>query len=335
MKHRSDLAPTQPTRPSEGGKLYLPDEDQAGRAPDQVDAFQQLPPRPTPPTPHYLRPRRRRLGCGPCGCSTLIFGLLFFAGILAIYLLAPLRTNVLFLGIDYAPPGSSVARSDTIILARFNPAGPYVGLLSIPRDLWVDIPGVGANRINTAHFYAEARQPGLGPVAARETVELNFNLDVHYYARLRFESVREIVDALGGVVVDFPQPMAGYPAGRHHLTGSKALAFARHRLGSDDFFRMQRGQLLLKAIFRQMMQPESWRRLPRVALVAWRAVETDIPAWQWPRLAITILRVGPEGIDNRSLTREMVIPYTTDLGASVLLPNWERINPVIWDMFGR
>ncbi|MGW8252006.1 MAG: LCP family protein, partial [Anaerolineales bacterium] len=81
---------------------------------------------------------------------------------LALYFFAPLRTRLLVLGIDYAPPGSIVGRSDTIILMSINPLQPRVAMLSIPRDLWLPIPGIGENRINTAHFFAEAEVPGTG-----------------------------------------------------------------------------------------------------------------------------------------------------------------------------
>ena len=63
---------------------------------------------------------------------------------------------------------------DTIILTTFNPWKPNVGMLSIPRDLWVNIPGVGENRINTAHFFAEANDPGSGPSATMDTIEAEF-----------------------------------------------------------------------------------------------------------------------------------------------------------------
>ena len=73
-----------------------------------------------------------------------------------------MRTNILLLGLDRAEAGSDAARTDTIILTTFVPHRLYLGMLSIPRDLWVTIPGVGENRINTAHFYAEAARPGRG-----------------------------------------------------------------------------------------------------------------------------------------------------------------------------
>jgi LCP family protein required for cell wall assembly len=280
-----------------------------------------------------MRPRRRRIGCG-CGP---FFGGLLIAVILVfvVYAFAPIRTNLLVLGIDYAPPGSAVSRSDTIILATIIPTEPYVAALSIPRDLWVTIPSMGENRINTAHFFAEGQQAGSGPFATMETIRQNFGVDVGYYLRLRFEAVRGIVNAMGGVDIVLDKPLAGYAPGKYHLTGNKALAFARHRLGADDFFRMEQGQLLVKAILRQMLHPKSWPRIPLIMAALAKDVDTNIPWWQWPRLGIAILRAGPDGIDNRTIKREMTTPYTTEQGANVLLPDWSQISPLIKEMFGQ
>lgn len=294
-------------------------------------------PEPPPPPMEWMRPRRRSgcggLGCGGPGCGTLIVLGALLALLLGVYFLAPGDTTVLVLGMDYAPWYTSVARTDTLILASFSPSRPDVGTLSIPRDLWVNIPGQGENRINTAHFFAEAAAGGSGPQAALDTVQANFGVRVRYYVRIRFESVREIVNAMGGVDIDLPRDMAGYPAGRHHLTGNKALAFVRSRAGSDDFFRMQQGQLLIRAMLQQMLQPASWLRLPAVAAASLQAVDTNLPGWLWPRLGLALLRVGPRGIRTLSIDREDVTPYITNQGASVLLPNWERIQLRLTELF--
>jgi LCP family protein required for cell wall assembly len=197
------------------------------------------------------------------------------------------------------------------------------------------VPGFGEDRINTAHFYAEAQQPGSGPEAALLTVRQNFGIDVDHYVRIRFEGFREVVDALGGVDIELTEPMAGYPPGKHHLTGRKALAFVRNRQGSDDFFRMQQGQFLLKEVFKDILNPLNWARLPAVILAITRSVDTNLPIWTWPRLGLTLLRAGPDGIDNRTINREMTTPFFTEQGANVLLPNWALINPILLEMFGQ
>jgi LCP family protein required for cell wall assembly len=251
------------------------------------------------------------------------------------YFFLPVRTNILLLGIDYADFESYVARSDTIILTTIVPLKPYVGMLSIPRDLWVTIPGFGENRINTAHFYAEAQQPGSGPIKLIETIDLNFGIKPEYYARIRFDGFREIVDALDGIEIYLPRPMAGYPAGTHHLTGNKALAFVRNREWSDDFSRMEQAQFMLSTLMRNMLRPGSWQNTPAVYRAVRDSIDTNVPLWFWPRLILAVFRAGPQGIDNHVISRQMVTPFVTSGGAYVLAPNWQMINNLLEEMFSK
>ena len=133
-----------------------------------------------------LRPPRhvRRLNHGCCilwAALALLLGLVVMLP-LAAYLLTPTPTSTfLILGIDRPPQGTNTSRTDTIILVKVAPTTPTVRMLSIPRDLWVQIPGVGENRINTAHFFAEANQPGSGPAATALTVQEDFGIPVQSY----------------------------------------------------------------------------------------------------------------------------------------------------------
>jgi hypothetical protein len=81
--------------------------------------------------------------------------------------------------------------------------------------------------------------------------------------------------------------------------------------------------------------PESWARLPGFLYSAFQAVDTNIPVWQIPRLAFALVRVPFFGIDSRVISREMVFPFQTSGGAQVLAPNWDAINPILLEMFGR
>ncbi len=245
------------------------------------------------------------------------------------------RNNVLVLGLDSREAGSDLGRSDTMILTTFIPREPYLGMLSIPRDLWVNIPEYGENRINTAHFFAEAATPGSGPEAAMRTVNQNFGVDVHHYIRIRFDGFLDLVELIEGVQIDLPVAMSGYPAGTHDLNGEQALAFVRDRDGSDDFYRMQRSQIFLKALWNRMLEPAIWRRFPDIIPLVFEMVDTDLPLIKWGFLGVTMLRTGQDGIDSRVITREMTHPFTTAGGAQVLGPNWEAINPVLIKMFGQ
>jgi len=91
---------------------------------------------------------------------------------------------------------------------------------------------------------------------------------------------------------------------------------------------------MLRSITVQMLSPVSWPRLPFVFQAGISSVDTNLPFWQWPRLGFAFLRAAVTGsLDSRTIRREMTIPYTTDGGASVLLPNWDVIHPYVQEMF--
>jgi LCP family protein required for cell wall assembly len=282
----------------------------------RLDRFK--PVRPAPARKH----RKRRL-----------WPWLFFALLLA-YFLAPLRINILLLGTDDSPERGAVGRTDTIILTTIFPTRPYVGMLSIPRDLWVNVPEVGEQRINTAYFFAETSETGAGPRAAVQTIRENFGLPVHYYALIHMYGLVGAVDALGGVDIRLDSPMGGWEAGNYHVNGTQALEFVRERSSSDDFSRMKRTQIMMLSLASRALQPDSWTRLPGFLYSALQAVDTNIPVWQIPRLAFALMRVPFFGIDSRVLAREMVFPFQTSGGAQVLAPNWDAINPILLEMFG-
>jgi len=263
------------------------------------------------------------------------FWLLSFLALVLVYFIAPLRTNILLLGTDDSPERGAVGRTDTIILTTIVPLRPYVGMLSIPRDLWVTIPDVGKQRINTAYFFAEANQPGSGARATMQTIRDNFGVPVHYYAVIHMYGLSSAVDALGGVDIYLDESTGGLPAGTHHLNGLDALAFARERGSSDDFSRMQRAQILISAGFIKALRPSNWRALPQFIFSLLQVINTNIPLWQLPRLLFALLRSVFFGVDSQTITRDMVTPFQTAAGAQVLAPNWEVINPLLKDMFGK
>ena len=285
--------------------------------------------------PHLSSRGRAFRGVLRTGC--LVFSVIFTCLLVlaSVYLLMPFRTNLLVLGIDRTPEGTSLGRSDTNILITVKPLRPYVGLLSIPRDLWVTIPGVGENRINTAHYFAEGQEPGSGPYAALNTIENNFGVHVEHFLRIRFDGIVDLVDAMGGLNIELLNSMAGLPPGEHHLSGEQSLAFVRDRQGTDDFFRMQQGQFFVTEIIGQLIQPKNWPRIPAVVVAINDSIDTNLPLWVWPRLAFAMLRSGTSGIDYQVIGRDMVSSTTTTEGAQVLIPDWSLINPLVDGIFGQ
>lgn len=284
------------------------------------------------PSQRRENPNNSKVNC--CGCIPII-AIIFLSFIcFGIYFIIPSQTKVLIIGLDYSEPENSISRSDTIIVSSFNPLKPYIGMLSIPRDLWVAIPNIGENRINTAHFFAESQQKDSGPLLLQQTIESNFGIDLDYYVRIKFDGFRDLVDAFGGVDIQLDKPMAGYSVGEYHLTGRKALAFVRHRQNTDDFYRMENGQFMIKELLRNMQKPKNWIKLPATYSSFKGSIDSTIPLWIYPKLLFTLLRTGVDGINNKTITREMVIPYTTPQGASVLLPDWDKINLIVKDTIG-
>lgn len=305
--------------------------------------------------PPYSIPRtaKRRASCLPPLIAVLVVFFCILGGpIAAGYLFLPWaaalpRTNILVLGLDRRPSEGYVVRSDTMMLVTVYPPGPRVALLSIPRDLYVAVPGHGESRINTAHFWGENAAPGGGPALAMETVAQNLGVPVHRYVRVDFAAFRAIVDAIGGIdivveqpIVDDAYPTDDYgvthieiPAGPQHMDGETALRYARSRHGSSDFERAERQQQIFIALARRLLDPAAWPRLPLVYAAVVDHVDTNLTFWDLLLLAPTCLRVGAEGIERYAITREMTEPLTTDSGAAVLLPRWEAIRPLIQDLF--
>jgi LCP family protein required for cell wall assembly len=272
------------------------------------------------------KPRRISGGCA----RAVIFA--FIA--LAAYFFTPLPNNLLILGIDRTPEGTDLGRSDTIILVSARPLAGRMEMLSIPRDLWVPIPGYYESRINAAHAFGEGAAPGGGPQLALQTVRENFDVNVNRYLRIRLAGFADVIDALGGVDITLDAPASGYPAGTHHLDGTQALAFVRDRTG-DDFFRMAHGQLFIVSMGKKMLNPLTWFRIPGALIALNRAVDTNLPFWLWPRVGFVFMRaILFDGFDTRTLPREAVTPWLTVEGAQVLLPNWDLIRPLVREMFG-
>jgi LCP family protein required for cell wall assembly len=289
---------------------------------------------------------RRGFNTGFIGAA-LVSGALIVAWLV---LFPPLgRLNILLLGVDRRPEETFASRTDTMILTTLSAPDNYIGLLSIPRDLWVALPNGTENRINTAHFLAEAFKPDTGPAAAMQTVRSNFGVTVDRYVRVDFNGFVRIVDSVGGIELDIPRPLIDdeYPtadygvqqvefaAGRQWLDGERALQYARIRHGSSDLQRAERQAAVIQAFAARLAQPGAWVRFPALLAAVQESISTDVSLTDLIRMAPTLLRVGPGGLDQRVIDADMVQPFQTQSGASVLAPRWDRINPVLLEMFGQ
>ena len=262
------------------------------------------------------------------------------------------RINILILGIDRRQGERGPCRTDTMIVVTVDPQQGTAGLFSIPRDLWVPIPGYGENRINTANFLGDLKNyPGGGPALAKKTVSYNFGIPVHYYVRINFEGFKRIVDTIGGVDIyvekeirddQYPDEHYGYdplyiPAGLIHMDGELALKYARTRKADSDFHRAHRQQQVILAIidkiFSLNLLPSLLPKLPELVRGLSDAVETDMPLDQLIALARLGYSMDFSQIKTVVIDETMTVEHTTPTGASVLLPIRDKIRPVVDDLF--
>ena len=214
--------------------------------------------------------------------------------LLLLYLFLPFGTGrAVILGSD-ARVGES-SRSDTIMVAGTG------GLLAVPRDTLVEVPGVGQDKINAAFAIG-------GPKLAVETLEGLTELSIGNYVVLDFGGVEEIVNALGGITVNVEEPIEteqdgeffSILAGTQELTGEEALAYVRYRGGpTADIGRIGRQQRFLAALAGEVSSPGNLPRLPGTARAIWRNIETNMGPFEAARFAVRFALLG--GASNAEL----------------------------------
>jgi polyisoprenyl-teichoic acid--peptidoglycan teichoic acid transferase len=179
------------------------------------------------------------------------------------------RVTILTMGLDYRDwsEGEGPPRTDSMILLTLDPLTKTAGMLSIPRDMWVNIPGgYKYGRINTAYQLGEAYKypEGGGPGLAMDTVEELLGVPIDYYAQVDFDAFMRFIDEIGGIDVYVPQKTKVDPVGDNnnrtlkkgdwHMNGKLALAYARARhTEGGDFDRANRTQDVIKAIRKKIL----------------------------------------------------------------------------------
>jgi LCP family protein required for cell wall assembly len=263
------------------------------------------------------------------------------------------RINILLLGVDRRKADNWNHLTDTIIIVTVDPANKTVGMLSIPRDLQVPIPGYGEDRINTANVKGESGDyPGGGPALLKRTIEANFGIPIDYYVMVDFKGFAKIIDTLGGVDIDvpkvihdtkYPDPLPLDPyhyktihfdPGPQHMDGTRALEYARSRMSTTDFDRAKRQQDILVAIRNKALNLNLIPKLPSLAGTMMDAVKTDMSLEEMLDLATLAPQVDMANLRQVVLEKPYVYGYKRPSdGAAVQLPKWDLIDPVIDDLF--
>jgi LCP family protein required for cell wall assembly len=200
------------------------------------------------------------------------------------------RVSVLVMGLDYRDwlEAKGAPRTDTMILLTLDPLTQTAGMISIPRDLWVNIPGFEYNRINTAYSLGESYQlPGGGPGLAMETVEELLGVPIDYYALVDFGAFVRFIDEIGGIEVNIREEIVVDPLGDNNtkkmkrgvktLDGEIALAYARARkTEGGDFDRAQRQQDVIMAIRARILNVDMLPTLIAKAPVLYQEIAAGV-----------------------------------------------------------
>jgi LCP family protein required for cell wall assembly len=260
-------------------------------------------------------------------------------------------TTVLLLGTDRRSLDGDRSNTDTIMLLHLDPNTQRVAILSVPRDLYVDIPGHEQGRINTAYAWGEQDGRG-GLLLAAQTVSATLGIPVQHAVLLDFQAFVTLVDAIGGVDVAVPHAISDptYPdsgigydpfylaAGQHHLDGATALKYARTRATpGGDFDRTARQRQLMVAARDQIMRlellPDLITQSPQLWADLQNTLETDLTLGEIVDLTVTAARIPPDRITMSSLDQGSTISWTTPSGAQVLIPDQAAIESLLADLF--
>lgn len=252
--------------------------------------------------------------------------------------------NILLLGSDTINPRNA-GRTDVMVIVSVNRSAGTVSMLSIPRDLYVYIPGYRVYRINTAYGYGE--RDGIGGYALlAETIRYNLGIEIDHYARVDFADFREIVDDLGGIdiavdcgiqdwhlresdldpAVEENWEMYTLAIGVHHLDGDLALWYARSRRTSSDFDRGRRHQALLRALWARIRSLNLVEQIADVYPQVLEVVDTDLQLGDVLDLVPIALALDPSRIASYTFrpyieTKSWLSPE----GSDVLVPQRDAI----------
>ncbi|OQW96254.1 MAG: hypothetical protein BWK77_05630 [Verrucomicrobia bacterium A1] len=244
--------------------------------------------------------------------------------------------TLLLLGSDGRHPGEP-SRSDAIFVLHADPRSGTLRGLSLPRDLYVPLNGLPVRRtarLNAALFYGDYYATSAGIPAARETVSRLLDVPVDGAVVVKFDFVRQLVDAVGGVSVFCDKSVADrsfnaldgkgkyalqFDAGWNHLDGKRALDFIRLRRPDTDFGRMGRNRNLLCALGKRLRSARALLSLPRAVPAATRGLDTDLGLIGCLRMAWVFARCPPGKTEWNTIEKSYFLPYTTPNGAQVLI----------------
>jgi len=252
------------------------------------------------------------------------------------------RVNILVMGLDFRDwEAGEIARTDTMILFTLDPLNKTAGFISIPRDLWVSIPGFEYAKINSAYYLGEAfKLPGGGPELAKRTVEELLGVPIQYYAQVDFQAFISLIDHIDGITVNVPAEIKIDPLGQHNtvilpageakLNGELALAYARSRsTEGGDFDRSNRQQQVILAIRDKILNLNMMPKLVANANLIYSdissGVRTNLDLEQSIKLALKVLEVPTEDIKHVIISGEYITFAKSPEGLDIVRPIPDKI----------
>jgi len=241
------------------------------------------------------------------------------------------HVSILLVGVDKSQ-GRGLA--DTLMVCVVQPKTGEVGVLSIPRDSRVELPGVGIRRINAAHSIG-------GMPLTIETVELLLGLPTDYYVQMNVAGMVELVDAIGGVDIEVEKRMyyrdrsqdllIDLQPGLQRLDGEQAMGYVRFRHdATGDLGRVARQRTFLRAVAGRLLAPEMVSRIPRLIDAFLDNVDTNMSPKELVALKKVLEDSGVEGIRMDTLPGEPKMVH----GQSMIELDAEQVqstvNRVLW-----
>ena len=260
------------------------------------------------------------------------------------------RVTILMMGLDFRDwESGETPRTDTMILLTLDPLSKTAGMLSIPRDLWVNIPGFDHGKINTAYYLGEIYNlPGGGPGLAVETVEQVIGVPINYYAQIDFYAFIDFIDELGGLDMHIREPITVDPIGPGNtvtlqpgvqvLDGATALAYARARYtDGGDFDRSRRQQEVIMALRDDIvnfnMLPTLITKAPTLYNELSEGIRTNLNLQQVVQLALFASQIDPSDIKQGVIGQDEVMFGTSPDGLSIVIPIYDEIRLVRDEIF--
>jgi LCP family protein required for cell wall assembly len=264
------------------------------------------------------------------------------------------RVTLLFIGLDERDweTGQGAPRSDTMILFTIDPISKTAGMLSIPRDMWVNIPGFGYSRINTAYSSGEGNKlPGGGPGLAVKTVEQFIGVPIQYYAQVDFLAFEEAIDAMGGlylcpgerITIDpiGPKPPVKMGPNCQYYWGYEVLGYARNRkTEGGDVDRANRQQKVVMALVDQVFSPQNFptmvSKAPKIYEEAESGLRTNLSFDDALKLGVLLSQVPKENIKRGVIDYTMITLDNVTLAgqnASIFKPIPDKIRVLRDEIF--